>query len=87
MADYIESEFNPCDVCDYKRCSNCILHELAMKVVGHPIADVALVVRCGECERRSKSADLTDTIYCPWLKQQMKKTDFCSYGERKENNT
>lgn len=44
MAEYIEREFNPCDVCDYKRCSNCVLHELAMKVVGHPAADVAPVV-------------------------------------------
>lgn len=47
-------------------------------------ADVVEVVRCGECERRSKSADLTDTVYCPWLKQQMRKTDFCSYGERRD---
>lgn len=41
------------------------------------------VVRCGECERRNKSADLTDTVYCRWLKLQMEKTDFCSYGERR----
>ena len=46
-----------------------------------PTIDAVPVVRCGECERRSKSADLTDTVYCPWLKQQMRKTDFCSYGE------
>lgn len=45
-----------------------------------------LVVRCGECERRNKSADLTDTIYCPCLKLQMRKTDFCSYGERKDGD-
>ena len=44
MAEYIEREFNPCYVCDYKRCSNCILHELAMKFVGRPAADVAPVV-------------------------------------------
>ncbi len=50
-----------------------------------PTADVVEVVRCAECERRSKSADLTDTVYCPWLKQQMRKTDFCSYGERRTN--
>ena len=40
MSDYIESEFNPCDICDYKRCSNCMLHELAMKFVGHSATDV-----------------------------------------------
>lgn len=51
-----------------------------------PTIDAIPVVRCGECERRNKSADLTDTIYCPWLKLQMRKTDFCSYGERKEDN-
>lgn len=44
------------------------------------------VVRCKDCERRAKSADLTDSVYCPWLKLQMRKTDFCSYGERKETN-
>lgn len=44
MTEYIEREFNPCDVCDYKRCSNCILHELAMKFVGRPAADVVPVV-------------------------------------------
>ena len=43
MSEYIESEFNPCDVCNYKRCSNCVLHELAMKIIRHPAADVALV--------------------------------------------
>lgn len=48
-----------------------------------PAADVVAVVRCGECERRCKSADLTDSVYCPWLKLQMRKNDFCSYGERR----
>ena len=50
-----------------------------------PAADVVEVVRCGECERRNKSADLTDTVYCPWLKLQMRKNDFCSYGERRND--
>lgn len=43
MAEYIEREFNPCNVCNYNQCSNCILHELAMKFVGHPAADVVAV--------------------------------------------
>ena len=47
-------------------------------------ADVVTVVRCKDCERRNKSADLTNTVYCPWLKLSMRKEDFCSYGERKE---
>ena len=44
--------------------------------------DAEVVCRCKDCERRNKSADLTDTVYCPWLKLQMRKDDFCSYGER-----
>lgn len=44
MTEHIENEFNPCDVCEYTHCSNCILHELAMKFVGQPAADVAPVV-------------------------------------------
>lgn len=48
-------------------------------------SDFVKIVRCGECERRSKGADLTNTIYCPWLKRQFDKTDYCSYGERRCN--
>lgn len=51
-----------------------------------PTVDAAPVVRCGECERRNKSADLTDSVYCRWLKLQMRKKDFCSYGERREGD-
>lgn len=51
-----------------------------------PAADVVEVVRCGECEKRSKSADLTFTVYCPWIGQRMDKNDFCSYGERRNDD-
>ena len=54
--------FNPCYVCDYKRCSNCILHELAMKYVGHSAADVAPVVH-GRLVLRAVS-DVTSTFMC-----------------------
>ena len=50
-----------------------------------PTIDAVPVVRCGECERRNKSADLADTVYCPWLHGlTMSKNDFCSYGEREK---
>ena len=49
-----------------------------------PTIDAVPVVRCGECERRDKCSDLTDTVYCLWYMEQMYKTDFCSYGERKD---
>ena len=61
--------------------------EILAEVHYAPTIDAVPVVRCGECEKRSKSADLTYTIYCPWLGQQMDKNDFCSYGERKDGNT
>jgi hypothetical protein len=51
-----------------------------------PAADVVEVVRCKDRERRSKSADLTHTVYCHWLTQEMRKTDFCSYGKRRDND-
>lgn len=60
--------------------------ELLWSLSQVPTIDAVPVVRCAECERRSKSADLTDTVYCPWLKQQMRKTDFCSYGEPKDGD-
>lgn len=47
-----------------------------------PTIEAVPVVRCGECERRAKSADLSDSIYCPYLKLQMRKIDFCSFGKR-----
>ncbi len=50
------------------------------------VNDVVPVVRCKDCERRSKDADLNDTIYCPYLKTTMPKDAFCSYGERKDSN-
>ena len=60
------------------------IEEFVRAIIDAPTIDAVPVVRCGECERRSKSADLTDSVYCPWLKQQMRKSDFCSYGKRRE---
>ena len=51
-----------------------------------PTIDAVPVVRCGECERRDKCSDLTDTVYCLWYMEQMYKTDFCSYGTREEGS-
>jgi hypothetical protein len=66
----------------------------AMLVVGKgyilnaPTIDAVPVVRCGECDRRIKSADLTNTVLCGWLhKITMNKDDFCSYGVKMEDKT
>ena len=55
------------------------------KVLDAPAVDAVEVVRCKDCDRRNKSADLTDTVYCGWFRTQMRKVDFCSYGERRED--
>lgn len=44
MAEYIESEFNPCDECEYTHCNNCVLHEFAMKFAKQLNANVAPVM-------------------------------------------
>ena len=49
--------------------------------------DAVHVVRCGECEKRDKSADLTHDVFCRWFEAVMSKTDFCSAGERKDGDT
>lgn len=58
---------------------------IAKEIIGNaPTVDAVPVVRCGECERRVKSADLTDSVLCRWLHNlQMPKNGYCCYGERK----
>ena len=43
-----------------------------------PAADVAPVVRCGECIKPIEE--------CPFKDHVMLKTDFCSYGERRNGD-
>lgn len=40
------------------------------------------VVTCGECNRSGTDGE---NIFCMWLGALRKPTDFCSYGERREN--
>lgn len=49
-------------------------------------ADCAKVVRCKDCEKRDKSADLTFDVFCRWFEAVMDKNDFCSEGERREDD-
>lgn len=59
--------------------------DLVLSLIANaPTVDAVPVVRCGECERRVKSADLTDSVLCRWLHNlQMPKNGYCCYGERK----
>lgn len=69
------------DSCDY-------IEDLQAFLVDAPAADVSEVVRCGECDRRIKSADLTNTVLRGWLhKITMNKDDFCSYGAKMEDKS
>lgn len=71
-----------------------VLDDIALKISYYEEAvedmrgmfDAVPVVRCGECERRDKSADLTRTVWCKVLRCGMRKDSFCSYGERKEES-
>ena len=69
------------------------LHELGENVVpvsdieAAPAADVADVVRCGECEHRIfvEVGDVGQIGVCEIFGCAMQISSFCSYGKRKEN--
>ena len=46
-----------------------------------------MIVRCGECRYFGKKSKLFPSRhYCSVISMKMKADDFCSYGERKEDN-
>lgn len=68
----------------------CVLHDL-------PVADVVPVVRCKDCKHSTLPSELTQrygkpgTLTChnmhaPSNRRNVGSNDFCSYGERKEND-
>lgn len=48
-----------------------------------PTADVEEVVRCRDCIHCEAGA-YTDLLYCEYFDWGIKADDFCSYGERKD---
>ena len=92
MAEYIA-----CRNCDSSNCKGCNIYTLAMMLYGgkfdcivgdshsiNPLADVAEVVRCKDCEHYELDACLKiyqdgNVSNDAW--QERKPTDFCSYGE------
>ena len=61
---------------------------LAKKLVERqPTADVVDVVRCGDCVNWQKdwSVDLYGSHYCPHMDTRTMEDDYCSYGERRED--
>ena len=97
MAEYIERTTR-CETCLYnKNCQFLAKHRKAI-VTGCTVyrnaADVVAVVRCRDCKHRG------DEIVCPmcrerccddgdghfdvWSENETKGNDFCSYGEKRE---
>lgn len=69
------------DGCEYHRYANC----WAQFVADHLIAnDVVPVVRCGNC-CLTQHSPYALCVWCDKHHKTMKLTDFCSYGERKDN--
>lgn len=67
-----------CEDCVEIDCLDCIVEEAIKRV---PRAEVVEVVHCKDCERRNKSADLSNTVLCSWLHNlEMPKDGFCNYG-------
>ena len=72
-----------CNVVRKVQCSACWVEDVLEMLDGDSV-DAVEVVRCKDCERRKKSADLTNSVWCMWYGTDMPKDGFCSYGERRE---
>ena len=62
--------------------------EVEQAIVDAPAVDAVKVVRCGECQRWACFASVSDypNGYCSAHAINMKRFDFCSYGERRPEN-
>ena len=61
------------------------VYECAMRVTEQPTADVVPVVRCKDCKHRGEQY-LHGTANCNYHNTLIDCDDFCSYGERKNDN-
>lgn len=96
MSDYIEREAALAypirkDKCDRKHANKHFIFgiESVIEFVENlPAADVAPVIRCEEC-RYYQNAKINKKgfLICPASGMEITEDDYCSYGERKEDNT
>ena len=63
-----------------------VYSDLAEFLDSQPTADVEEVVRCKDCKYSDK-ATYVHAICCDFLPKIMKPTDFCSYGERRKDES
>jgi hypothetical protein len=62
------------------------LDELINRINNAPTVDAVEVVRCKDCEYRHDSCFAGNgNIYCDYHHKYFGLDDFCSYGERKDN--
>lgn len=90
MSDYINRE----DAID-AACANCIYDEFLSDrkkrikegITEIPPADVVEVVRCKDCKccEERRTANYLPFYYCLRIDSSVKDNDYCSYGERKDN--
>ena len=80
-----------------RKCRACWVDDMRGDVIDAPAADVAPVVRCKDCKHSTLPSELTQrygkpgTLTChnmhaPSNRRNVGSNDFCSYGERKEND-
>ena len=62
-----------------------IAYDIRTNIQGLPIADVVPVVRCKDCKHRGEQY-LHGTANCNYHNTLIDCDDFCSYGERKNDN-
>ena len=98
MYEYIEREAlmrrikeihcSECDSYDGLRCRACWVDDTLDYIDNEPAADVAPVVRCKDCKHYDMGVCLkiySDGNAHPEAWQSRKPEDFCSYGERKDD--
>ena len=67
---------------------NEMLNRIKTDIIRAPAADVAEVVRCKDCQNWKRNVGLTDSPngHCFEHDIDTNGRDFCSYGERKDND-
>ena len=67
---------------------NEMLNRIKTDIIRAPAADVAPVVRCKDCQNWKRNVGLTDSPngHCFEHDIDTNGRDFCSYGERKDND-
>ena len=96
MSDYIERKA-ALAICEkeYRErvkmadwCGDTVAWNIAADVSALPATDVAPVVRCKECwYYQNAKVNKKGFLICPASGMEITADDYCSYGERKEDNT